>query len=330
MRLLSENLVLTMTIVYFAIVLPFAPEIASPDNLLDLALNVLPLFIAALGQTCVLITGGIDLSVTSVISFVSVLGALVMTGDDGLLAASVFATPAGIAIMLAAGAGIGCFNGLAISRLAMPPFLVTLSSMIFIAGLAEWMTRAESIGALPDSFVYLGYGTILFVPVSVLIAGAAGVAVHFLLARTVVGRWFYAVGHSRRTALASGVPIGRALVLAYTASGACAALAAVLYTARLETGSPVLGERLLLDVIGAVIIGGTSLFGGHGKVRWTLYGVLFITVVSNSLTALDLSFARVTISKGLLILAAALLDAWRKGRSSLGDRRGGSARDRSK
>jgi ribose/xylose/arabinose/galactoside ABC-type transport system permease subunit len=138
------------------------------------------------------------------------------------------------------------------------------------------------------------------------------VLAHGVLSRTVLGRWLYAVGGNARAARVSGVPVERVLLLAYAACGACAGLAAVLYTARLETGSPVLGQRIFLDVIGGAVIGGSSLFGGRGTVRGTAFGVLFISLVDNSLNLLGLSSFTVLMVKGGVILAAAVLDAWRE------------------
>jgi ribose transport system permease protein len=189
----------------------------------------------------------------------------------------------------------------------MPPFIVTLTTMMFFAGFAIWLTQSRNIDGLPRSFIAIGNG----LGGSVAVTFGVAVAAHFALTRTLLGRWWYAVGRNARTALVSGVPVRRTLVAAYVASGFCAAAAAILYTGRLETGSPVLGQRILLDVIGATAIGGTSLFGGKGKVLWTVFGVLFMTLVDNSLNLLGLSNFTVLMVKGGVILAAALLDAAR-------------------
>ena len=123
------------------------------------------------------------------------------------------------------------------------------------------------------------------------------------------GRWLYAVGHNPTASLISGVPVNGMIVSAYIASGLFAALASVLYTGQAEIGSPVLGQKLLLDIIGATVIGGTSLFGGKGRILWTVFGVLFIKLIDNSLNLLDLSYFSIMMVKGGIILLAALLDA---------------------
>jgi ribose transport system permease protein len=304
---------LYLCLIYFVAMCVFTPAIASPENLSNVFSNMLPLLIVAVGQTIVLISGGIDLSATSIIALASVVGASVMTGDGGLLGGGAFAVSAGILVMLLTGGLIGLLNGAAITRLRMPPFIVTLTTMIFFSGFAIWLTQSRPIYNLPETFILIGKGTFLFVPYALLVALLVVIVAHVALSRTLFGRWLYAAGANAKTALISGAPVSRTVTLAYVASGACAAAASILYTGRLETGSPVLGQRILLDVIGAAVIGGTSLFGGKGKVMWTLYGVLFITLIDNSLNMLEQppSYFVIMMLKGTVILLAALLDTMR-------------------
>lgn len=307
----SEYFVLLLCAATFAAFAPVTPGFASPDNLWNILVFCLPLLVLATGQTLVLITGGIDLSVTASIGLSSVVGALVMGGDQGWLRGSAMAAPAAIAAMLATGALVGFLNGACIAWLRMPAFMVTLTAMMFFNGLAIWLAKkavnAESIYNLPAAFLAFGHQAWL----AVLLTALAAVAAHLLLARTLLGRWLYAVGHNPRASLISGVPVGGVTVSAYVLSGLFAALTSILLTARLETGSPNHGKALLLDVIGAAVIGGTSLFGGKGKVLWTVYGVLFLSLLGNGLNLLNLSDFMITIIKGVVILVAALLDVWR-------------------
>ena len=141
---------------------------------------------------------------------------------------------------------------------------------------------------------------------------AVGLTADLILRRTVYGRWLYAVGQNATAAHISGVPVGPITFAAYVASGFCAALASVMLTARLETGSPVLGHEILLDIIGATVVGGTSLFGGKGKIAWTCLGVLFLTVLDNALNLMNLSQFSISITKGAVILFAAVLDSVRR------------------
>ena len=327
--LLSENFVLYLSILYFLVLL-FVPKIAWMQNLKNIRSNMWPLFALVIGQMFVLILGGIDLSQGSIVAITSVIGGIFMTSkldpavfeksplwglvlseNGGLLAGSPWAVGAAVAAMLFVGSLIGLLNGTAIAKFKMPPFMVTLVSMIFFDGLAIYLTSSENIGNLPAAFIAIGKGQIGFVSYSFLVALGLGVVAHIILSRTLLGRWFFAVGKNISTSVTSGVPAGRVTILAYVFSGFCAAAGSVLYSARLEYGRPTVGADLLLDIIGAAVIGGISLFGGKGKVLWALFGVLFFALLSNLLNVLNRSFFTVQIIKGSIILAAALIDVTR-------------------
>ena len=299
--LASEYLVLGMCIVYFAVLAPLADGFASVGNARNILAAMLPLLIVAIGQTYVLISGGIDLSVTSTIALSSVVGAFTMAHTGPVAAA------AGVGAMLLLGLLIGIFNGVLVAHAKMPPFILTLTVTMFVSGLAIWLTKSKNITGLPPAFTGIGRNFWLAFAVTVVIAWLAQV----FLARSLFGRWLYAVGHNARAASISGVPTHAVITAAYVVSGACASAASILMTGRLETGSPVLGQRILLDVIGATVVGGTSLFGGKGKVVWTIFGVLFITLIDNSLNLLGLSQFAIMMVKGGVILLAALLDSLR-------------------
>jgi ribose/xylose/arabinose/galactoside ABC-type transport system permease subunit len=313
--LLSEYLILVLTVAYFLVMWTIVPEIAALDTQLDILSAMMPLLVVAIGQTFVLIVAGIDLSAPSIIAMASVVGASVLTGDGGYASGTSLEIVAGILAFIAVGCLIGTFNGICTTRFNMPAFIVTLTTMMFFSGAAIWYTTihtdASSIGNLPRSFVAIGQGRIFGLPLSLgvvlIVAGTA----HFVLSRTVYGRWLYAVGLNPRTAAVSGVPVRRVIFWAFVISGVCAAIASILYTGRLETGTPVLGQRILLDVVGAAVIGGVSLFGGKGKILWTIFGVLFLTVIDKSLQLMGLPIASVFAIKGSIILAAAVIDAVR-------------------
>lgn len=297
---LSEYLVLGLSVALVLVFSPFTPGLLAGANLLNILGYLLPLLVLAIGMTVVMITGGIDLSVTSIIAVTSVVGATLMTGDGA-------GTAIGVGVMLALGAGIGAINGAVVTLLRLPAFIVTLASMMFLSGFAVWFTQSKSIYNLPASFLALGQR----LPIALVVTMVLVIAAHLLLRRTVFGRWLYAVGQNATAAHISGVPVRAITCAAYVVSGFCAALASILLTARLETGSPVLGREILLDVIGATVVGGTSLFGGRGKIAWTAFGVLFLTVLDNALNLLNLSQFSITMAKGGVILLATMLDAVR-------------------
>ena len=345
--LLSDWFVLWLSLAYFAALLPLLPTLGTTANIVNLLSNAWPLLVVALGQTFVMTIGGIDLSQGSVMGLTSTLGAaliatagppevlsnapiwgLLITEEGGILAGQVWF---GILAMLIAGAFVGLVNGALVAWLDMPPFMVTLVSLITVGAFAIWLTQSENIRNLPESYVDLGKGEIVSVfigpklesqiprrQVHELIGYASVIAVtlamtlHLLLERTVFGRQVLAVGANRKAAEIAGVPVRRVIVLVFVLSSICATVGAILYSARLEAGRPTLGEgTFLLDVIGATVIGGTSLFGGKGKVLWTVFGVLFFVLLSNTLNLMNLSTFHIDMVKGSVILAAALLDVAR-------------------
>jgi ribose transport system permease protein len=299
----SEYFVLILTALLLLSLAPLAEGLATPATALNVLGYLVPLFIAATGLTLVMITGGIDLSITAVIALSSVVGATIMTGQAGISP-----TTLGVAAMLAVGIGIGTFNGALVTFLKLPAFMVTLASMLFFNGFAVWFTHSKNISGLPAGFLAIGKQ----LPIAVMTAILLGIAVFLALRHTLFGRWLFALGQNSIAAHISGVPVQQLTFLTYVLSGACAALASIFLTSRLETGSPVLGREMLLDVVGATVIGGTSLFGGRGQVHWTFFGVLFLTLLDTALNLMNLSQFAITISKGSVILFAAVFDAIRR------------------
>lgn len=285
--------------VLFALMAALTEDFATGGNLRSISSATVPLFLLALGQMAVMISGGIDLSVTSTMALVSVTGAAVMRGCGS--------PAAGVAVMLGVGAGIGLLNGGAVAWLRLPPFMVTLTTQMFLSGLAVWAVQSKNIGGIPAGFLRLGQEMPMAAGAAV-VCGAMG---HVLLRKSVWGRQLYAAGLNAEAARFSGLPVPWVRVRSYVVSGLLAAAAAVILTARLETGSPVLGQRMLLDVIGAAVLGGVSLQGGRGHVLWVLGGALFFAVLDNALNLLGLSHFRIMMVKGCVILAAAAYDAWR-------------------
>ena len=284
------------------------PTIASPYNISSLLSNMWPLFVVAIGQTFVLIIAGIDLSQGAVISLTSVVGAafiaqsanpiifeksplwgVLLFENGAILHDSVLGIPVAIGAMLLVGVLIGAFNGAAVAFARIPPFMVTLVTSMFFAALAILLAKSENIIDLPDAFAAIGdeFGIgddFTFFSVAMVIAVALGVIAHLVLSRTMFGRWLYGIGNNPRAAVVSGVPVRKVIVLTYMFSGFCAAMASIIYTSRVDQGRPTLGEPFLLDIIAAVVIGGTSLSGGRGKIMWTFFGVIFLTLLGNALS----------------------------------------------
>jgi len=297
----------------------FSHAMFSTHTLHDVLLAMLPLAILVGGQMLVLLIGQIDLSMTAMMAMGSIASASVMTrhavesGEPGL-------TTAGIVAFLLVGVCVGAFNGVCTAVLRIPSFIVTLAVMMAGNGAAVWyastISDTISIGGLPPAFRFIGYGTAGGIPIALILGVAILGAIHYALSRTVAGRWLYAVGHNAEAARISGVPVRVLTIVAFTVSGLCAAVAAIIYTSRIETGLPTLGQNLLLDIVGAAVIGGASLFGGRGSIWMVIGGVAFLSVLDKSLQLLGLSLFVVLAVKGCAILAAAILDVIRTRRRS--------------
>jgi ribose transport system permease protein len=254
--------------------------------------------ILAAGMTFVILTGGIDLSVGSVV------------GVSGVLCADLLARQcppiAAIAGGIAVGLAVGLVNGTFITLLRIPAFIVTLAMMLIARGAAFKYTDAHTITGLPASFSQLS-GTW---------SSAATMGIVFLigsavLARTPFGRHVYAVGGNREAAWLSGIRVTRVQLAVYAISGFTAGLAGVLVASRLSAGYPRAGEYYELDAIAAVVVGGTSLFGGKGTIWGALAGAFFIGIINNGLNLFQVSTYDQLIVKGAVLLAAASFDRWR-------------------
>lgn len=257
--------------------------------------------ILAIGVTFVIISGGIDLSLGSVVAFTGVVAALFAhPGEYPLIAALTAAILAGLAI--------GGLNGLAVTRGKVAPFIVTLGMMTIARGLALVASDGRPVTNLSDSFNYIGGGSLLGVPVPILIFSAIILVSSFLLNKTRIGRYMYAVGGNEKAAYASGVPVNTVKVVSYMICSGMAAIAGIVLASRITTGQPNAGVAYELDAIAAVVIGGTSLAGGIGSIGGTVLGVLLIGVINNGLDLLNISSYYQQIIKGVIIIAAALID----------------------
>jgi ribose/xylose/arabinose/galactoside ABC-type transport system permease subunit len=254
--------------------------------------------ILAAGMSLVILTGGIDLSVGSVVGLAGVLSADVLFRGGSL--------PAGVAAGLLLGLAVGTVNGLAVTKLRVPPFIVTLAMMLLVRGAAYKYTDARTISGLPSSFAALSQGAL-----AAAIMAAVFALAWLLLMRTAFGRHVYATGGNAEAAWLAGIRVHRVLLAVYALCGLCAGLAGVLVASRLNAGYPKAGEFYELDAVTAVVVGGTSLFGGRGSIWGTLAGAFFIGILNNGLNLFHVETYDQLMVKGVVLLAAASLDRWR-------------------
>jgi ribose/xylose/arabinose/galactoside ABC-type transport system permease subunit len=254
--------------------------------------------ILAAGMSLVILTGGIDLSVGSVVGLAGVLSADVLFRGGSL--------PAGVAAGILLGLAVGTVNGLAVTKLRVPPFIVTLAMMLLVRGAAYKYTDARTISGLPSSFAALSQGAL-----AAAIMAAVFALAWLLLMRTAFGRHVYATGGNAEAAWLAGIRVHRVLLAVYALCGLCAGLAGVLVASRLNAGYPKAGEFYELDAVTAVVVGGTSLFGGRGSIWGTLAGAFFIGILNNGLNLFHVETYDQLMVKGVVLLAAASLDRWR-------------------
>lgn len=292
----------------FVIYSILSPHFLTAQNMTNVLVQSAPLLILATGQTFALLMGGLDLSQGSIISVVSVVTAGVMM-DYGL--------EVGAIAGLGAGVLIGLVNGLLIGRAGIQPFIVTLGMLYIAAGAAMVYSEGSSIFGLPepdvDRFFWFGGGFIGPIPVPVIIAAVIIIIAHLILTRTRMGRHVYAVGSNEQVAVMSGINTARVKVFIFLMSGSLAAIGGFMLSGRVISGQPLLGAgEILLQSIGAVIIGGTSIFGGQGGVLRTMLGVFVIAFMVNGLNLLAISTFFQQIIVGTIIILSVWLNSWRR------------------
>lgn len=279
-----------------------SPNFLTMDNLMNVFRQVSINALIAFGMTFVILTGGIDLSVGSILALSSALTAGFMVGGMNSILAMF------IGILL--GALMGVANGVAVAKGKIAPFIATLATMTIFRGLTLVYTEGKPITGISDSFAFqlVGRGYFFGIPFPVVITVIAFIILYILLRKTTFGRSVYATGGNEEAARLSGLKIDRIKIAVYSISGAMAALAGVILTSRLNSAQPTAGTSYELDAIAAVVLGGTSLAGGRGHITGTLIGALIIGVLNNGLNLLGVSSFYQQVVKGGVILLAVLLD----------------------
>ena len=303
------------------------PYFATVDNMFNITRQSSFTAILAVGQTFVILTGGIDLSVAAVaalsasLSTVLLTSPLVLFGQDfGILPA-----PLSIAIGLLTGCACGVLNGWIIAQFKIPDFIATLGTMTVVRGVALIVTdglpvpsfQASASGAnLPAALIEAGSGAVFGIPISAIIAVIVALIGFYVLRYRALGRAIFAVGGNKEAARVAGIDIGRTKILAYMISGLTAAIAGLVMVGRLNSANALMAEGEELRSIAAVVIGGTNLFGGEGGVIGSMVGAVIIGVLNNGLNLLDVSPFWQRIAQGLVIVLVVIFDQWRRRRTS--------------
>jgi len=284
------------------------PNFLSLGNFINVIRQASINIVLATGMTFVILTGGIDLSVGSILGVTAVVGVLVSL-VPGL---GWFAVPAA----LIAGVFLGLLNGSLVAYLGLPPFIVTLGSYTALRGVAYLVANGTTVINRDLNFAWVGNNYVGPIPWLVIIAFLAVLASWFVLRRTVLGRHIYAVGGNIRAARLTGIKVSRVLLFVYGVSGLLSGLGGIMSASRLYSATGMLGQGYELDAIAAVILGGTSFTGGIGTIWGTLLGALIIALLNNGLTLMNVSFFWQLVVKGLVIIIAVTIDKVRTGSSA--------------
>lgn len=277
-----------------------SPDFLSITNLFNVVKQITVAGIVGCGMTFVILTGGIDLSVGSILGLSGVMAAGVLASTESMT----------LAVLTALGIGIlcGAVNGLWVAQCEIPPFISTLGMMTLLRGCVLVYTKGSPIPVKVDAYKYWGKGTLLGIPVPIIILLALFLIAHFVLTQTGFGRSVYAFGGNREAARLSGISTKRTEWMVYVINGLMCGVAAVILTARLGSAQSTTGEGIEMDAIAAVILGGTSLSGGTGFVLPTVVGAMIMGIIDNILTLMNVNPHATSIVKGAVILIAVLVD----------------------
>jgi erythritol transport system permease protein len=311
---LRTFIALFAVLIYFSLA---APNFLSAENLILMTKHVALNAFLAIGMTFVIITGGIDLSVGSIVGLCGmVAGGLILNGVDLQIGYTIwFNVPEIILIVLALGIFIGAINGLLVTRLNVAPFIATLGTLYVARGLALLSSDGRTFPNLvgkPElgttGYEFLGAGHWLGLPVAIWILIVVGLAAAYLARSTPLGRHIFAVGGNERAAGLSGIRVARVKMFVYMFSGFCAAIVGLIISSELMAAHPATGETFELNAIAAAVLGGTSMSGGRGTIGGTVVGAFVIGILSDGLVMMGVSSFWQTVIKGLVIIAAVVVD----------------------
>lgn len=305
---IKENLGIMVALAVMCIFLAVFPATSSsfltPKNMFNILRQISTNMLLACGMTMVIILGGIDLSVGSIIALSGVLSA-------GCVARYGLPIPVALLVGVLVGLLIGCINGGIIALTTIPPFIVTLATMNVARGLAKVYTGGSPVRVVTKEWQFLGAGYIGPVPVPVIIMIVVVVISALIMNRTKMGRHIYAVGGNAQAAVFSGIKVSKVKFFVHAFSGVMAGLAGIILASRMYSGQPTAGEGAEMDAIAAVVVGGTSMSGGSGKIGGTVIGALIIGILNNGLNLLNVNSFWQDVVKGIVILLAVLIDYFR-------------------
>jgi ribose/xylose/arabinose/galactoside ABC-type transport system permease subunit len=299
-------IVLLVLIILFSLLRPQA--FLSSDNIFNILRQVAVVGISAAGMTCVILTGGIDLSVGATIGMVGVIVAYFISPDKGLG----LGIPLGLVMGVVTGIVVGAANGFVVTKLHLPPMIGTLGIMTSVRGAAYLFTGGKPIFGFPKGFELIGQGYVWVVPIPVIIMTIMFAVTYILLHKFRIGRYLYGLGGNEEAARLSGVNVTHVKYFAYIYSAFCCAVAGIVLLSRTNSGTPKAGTSYEMNIITAVVLGGISISGGEGRVTGVVAGVLIMGVLANGMIIVGLSDYVQQVVQGLVLVAAVAFDLYAK------------------
>lgn len=304
----GNNLGILLALIILVVVLTIlSPSFMTVNNLFNILQQIAEIGILSVGMTFVILLGGIDLSVGSIVAFTGMIMALLMKANVPV--------PIALIIGIALGGGIGLLNGVLINKVKMQPFIATLGTMTMARGLAYTITNGQPVYSFSTGFKSIS-GFVGVVPKPAIIMIIIFAAGFYVLKYTKFGRHVYAIGGNRTASQLSGINVSKCEIMVYTISGICCGIASILLTSRLDSAVTTAGDGNELDAIAAVAIGGTSMTGGQGGISGTLIGALIMGIIANGMNLLNIQQGPQKFTKGLIIVLAVMLDIARKNKKS--------------
>jgi ribose/xylose/arabinose/galactoside ABC-type transport system permease subunit len=305
------NVILLIAGIIFVLVASLTVErFLSFRNIMSVTIQISSTGLMAIGLTFVIITGGIDLSLPTVMGLSAILGCSVMVKTQNIAL--------GVATILAVALSIGCFIGFSISKLKMVPMIVTLAVGTMALGASNWYTAARSISGMPIEYSKIFAGNLFGrIPIPAVILVVVAIIMHIVLSKSIFGRQLFQVGVNENTARVNGVNTARVTFSVYVISSFTAGLAGIVASARLNSAGPSMGpQNMFMDIVAAVVIGGASISGGKGGILGTIIGSIFMGVISNIVNLLGLEYFMILLVKGAIIIGVAYFDILRNRREA--------------
>lgn len=306
-RLKSIDAIFWFVGIFFILSLIFVPGFGQLSAIESLLSQTCVLLVLSCGVHLTVLNGGVDFTSAALLALTTVVGGSIMS-TGGALGGSGVAIVLGILVMLLLGVGFGIINGFSVVTFKMPSFIVTMATQMLVNGLAVVYTGGSSVTGMPAAFCAFGDGSIFIIPYILILALVVAVGIHILLSRTLLGRQLYAVGTNPKASIVSGISAKKTIFKVYVLSGLCAGIAGVIELAYMQSGSVNYGSTMFNDIMGSIIVGGTSPMGGRGKVINTVMGAFLITMIGSVMNILNVPYYMITLIKGLIILVAASLD----------------------